>query len=106
MRIVNLRAGQTNYALSASINAEGDLILSGSDLSSWAKQAFSTDEYEYFYVVKAAHVAQLCAALGADREALLARIRDQLAPHGYRASTAWKAWLVEHGIPYDFSAWR
>ena len=104
--IVNIRDGRTNYALSASLDAQGDLVLSGSDLSSWAKDAFSTDEYEYFYVVKAVHLAQRCTALGAAREQLLARIRDELAPHGYRASTAWKAWLVEHSIPYEFSVWR
>jgi hypothetical protein len=106
IRIVDIRDGRTNYALSASLNAEGDLVVSGSDLSRWAKDALATDEYEYFYVVKAAHLARLCAALGADCEALLGRIRHQLAPHGYHASTAWKTWLNEHGIPYEFSVWR
>ncbi|HET7504820.1 MAG TPA: hypothetical protein VFK02_27545 [Kofleriaceae bacterium] len=79
-------------------------MLAGSDLSPAVKEMFETDEYEYFYVVKAGDVARV--SLGADLPHLLGRVRDHLAPHGITASTAWKTWLSAHGIPYDFTVWR
>ena len=105
MRIIDIKDARTNYALTAS-RTNGDLVLAGSDLSGWVKDQFETDEYEYFYVVKAADVPRVCAALGATDADLLDRVRDLLAPHDTGASTAWKAWLVDHKIPYDFSVWR
>jgi hypothetical protein len=104
--IVKIRDERTNYVLNGSVNQGGDLVLAGSDLSPSIKEMFDTDEYEYFYVVKAHEVKRVCAALGADAAGLLERVRDQLAPHGITASTAWKAWLTAHGIPYEFSVWR
>jgi hypothetical protein len=57
----------------------------------------------YFYVVKAANVASVATALGTTTLEVFDRIRDLRAPHGY---TAWKAWLFDHAIPYEFSVWR
>src|SRR3982751_239458 len=93
MKLVEVRSGRTSYVLTASRNGEGDLVVSGSDLSPWVKDAFSTDEYEYFYVVKACDVGRVCAALGATEEDLFDRLRALLAPHETAASTQWKAWL-------------
>lgn len=106
MKIVEVRSDQTNYMLSASRNREGDLLVSGSDLSPWVTERFSTDEYEYFYVVKAPDVVAVCAALGATEDDLLDRLRALLAPHGIGASTQWKAWLTAQKIPFEFSVWR
>jgi hypothetical protein len=106
MKIVEVRSGRTNYVLTASRNREGDLLVSGSDLSPWVKEMFSTDEYEYFYVVKAPEVARVCAALGATEDDLIDRMRALLEPHGTQASGQWKAWLTAQGIPFEFSVWR
>lgn len=106
MRIVEVRDGRTNYSLNASRNRDGDLVLDGSDLSPWVKDMFSTDEYEYFYVVKARDVPRVCAAFGTTEDALLENVRALLAPHGTEASTQWKAWLTAQGIPFELSVWR
>jgi hypothetical protein len=106
MKIVEVRSGRTNYVLTATRNREGDLVLSGADLSSWVKETLSTDEYEYFYVVKAAEVPRVCAALGATEDDLFDRIRALLAPHQTDASSQWKAWLTAQGIPFELSVWR
>jgi hypothetical protein len=106
MKIVEVRSGRTNYVLTASRNREGDLLVSGADLSPWVKEMFSTDEYEYFYLVKAPDVGRVCAALGATEDDLFDRIRALLAPHQTEASGQWKAWLTAQGIPFEFSVWR
>ena len=106
MKIVEVRFGGTNYVLTASRNREGDLLLSGSDTSTSVQEMFGTDEYEYFYVVKAPDVARVCAALGATEDDLFDRLRALLAPHGTDASAQWKAWLTAQAIPFEFSVWR
>jgi hypothetical protein len=106
MKIVEVRSGRTNYVLTASRNRDGDLVVSGSDLSPSVQEMFSTDEYEYFYVVKAPDVARVCAALGATEDNLFDRMAALLAPHGTDASGQWKAWLTAQGIPFEFSVWR
>lgn len=105
MILVQIRDETTRYILTAELQ-NGDLVVSASDFSPSVTQGFDTDEYEYVYVVKAAHVARVCNALGANEATLLERLRALLAPHGYTASTHWKAWLVENKIPYEFSVWR
>jgi hypothetical protein len=106
MKIVEVRSGRTSYLLTASRNRDGDLVLSGSDLSAWVKDMFSTDEYDYFYAVKACDVERVCAALGATEDNLFDHIRALLAPHDTGASAHWKAWLTAQGIPFEFSVWR
>jgi hypothetical protein len=106
MIVVSIKDARTNYILTAELNAAGDLVLSASDFSAMVKEMFSTDEYEYFYTVKAANVAKVLRALNATQASLLDKVRELLAPHDVDASTRWKAWLVENKIPYDFSVWR
>jgi hypothetical protein len=106
MTIVKVREGQTNYQLVASRNPGGDFVVAGYDTSPWVQDTFSTDEYEYFYVVKAQEVPRVCAALGTTEDALFEQVRALLAPHGIAASTQWKAWLTAQGIPFEFSVWR
>ena len=106
MIIVKVREGRTDYCLTGSINKDGDLVLAGSDLGAMVKEMFETDEYEYFYVVKASDVPRVCAALGTTSDALFERLRALLAPHGTGASTQWKAWLTAQGIPFELSVWR
>lgn len=111
MILVSIKDATTNYILTAEIQPSGDLVVSASDFSPSIKQTFDTDEYEYFYVVKAADVERVRTALGItdtvlSRVELLQRLRALLEPHGYTASTQWKAWLVANNIPYDFSVWR
>ena len=106
--IVRIREGGTHYTLSATIDAAGDLVLAGHDLSAWLKdhgeRMFGrADEYEYYYRVAAAQLPRVCERLGVPRRNLLGAIRALLAPHGITASTAWKAWLQAAGIPYDFT---
>ncbi|GEM_PF-2807782 len=110
MILVSIKDATTNYILTAEIQPSGDLVVSASDFSPSIKESFETDEYEYFYVVKAADVARVHTALGITDatlpDELLLRLRALLEPQGYTASTHWKAWLVANNIPYDFSVWR
>jgi len=103
--IVSIVDERTNYRLTASLDT-GDLVLAASDLSASVRAMLETDEYEYYYVVKAADVPRLRALFGPSDTEVLERIRQLLAPHGVVASTEWKAWLSARGIPYDFSVWR
>jgi hypothetical protein len=106
MIIVQIKDERTNYILTAEIGASGDLVLSASDFSPSVKDMFSTDEYEYYYIVQAVDVGRVIAALGATRATLLDAIRDLLAKHGITASTEWKAWLDARNIPSELSVWR
>ena len=105
MTIVEVRDERTNYQLTAQLR-DGELVLAASDMSAWIEAAMGTEEYEYFYVIKAADMGRVRALLGTTDEEVLARIRELLAPHGISASTAWKSWLEANRIPYDFSVWR
>ena len=101
-----IRAGRVRYSLHASFRESGDLVLEGFDRSASVQATFETDQYEYAYVVNADQIMDVCAALGTDRGTLLEGIRDHLAPHGYTASSVWKAWLIAHGIPYELIVQR
>lgn len=112
MILVHIKDASTNYILTGELNGDGDLVVSASDFSPSVKEGFGTDEYEYYYVVKAANVPLVRRSLGVGetepfaRSEMFARLRALLAPHGYTASTHYKAWLVDNKIPYDFSVWR
>lgn len=106
MYLVEINEAVTRYWLSAELDAQGALVVSGHDLSRNLEDILGTDEYEYWYTVAAADVQRVCAALSTTPAQLLQALKDLLAPHGISASTEWKAWLVARAIPYQFSSWR
>lgn len=105
MILVDISDETTKYILTAELQ-NGDLVVSASDFSPSVKDTFGTDEYEYWYIVKAQEIWRLSHALGCTQAQLLEKLRDLLAPHGYTASTHYKAWLVEKLIPYSFTRWK
>jgi hypothetical protein len=103
MVIVEIRNTTTSYALYADIARSGDLVVVGHDLSAGTAELTGGDEYEYVYTVRADAVPALCERLGVEPGALLDGLQRLLTPHGIAASTAWRAWLVGHSIPYEFA---
>jgi len=103
MVIVQIRDGKTSYALYADLRGNGDVVVAGHDLTRWQADSYGGDEYEYFYTVRAHAVPRLCELLAVGRAGVLEGIQGLLAPHGAAASTAWRAWLQAHDVPYEFA---
>lgn len=94
------------YWLWVELDAQGNLVLSGQDLSDRAA-LFGREEYEYGYTVTANDVPRLLESLGATGPASLASIAELLRQHfalvhGVRTSTEFKVWCQRHQIPYTF----
>ena len=62
MNIVRIKDDHFNYTLSAKL--AGDLTVSGHDLSKGLEEMLGTDEYEYWYIVRAADVPRVSFAVG------------------------------------------
>jgi hypothetical protein len=107
MVIFELHTADTSYALHAELTDDGDLVVGGSDHSSWLAERIGRRDYEYGYTVKAKHVARLRALLGVDPrdDELLDAVRALLAPQGIAASTTWRAWLQANDVAWVFSVW-
>ena len=68
MASIELRAditGQDRRYLSATVDGEGHLVLSGQDLGPGTSLVSPDGEYEYWITVEAAHIPLLLARLGA-----------------------------------------
>lgn len=68
MTSISLRAeiiGPDSRYLSAKVDGNGDLVLSGQDLGPATSMVSSDGEYEYWITVEAAHIPVLLARLGA-----------------------------------------
>ena len=86
----------------------GGIRLLSHDIGPGLERFFGKDEIETFLEVDAAHVANLIAALRAERtdadppldaiELLAARYRGDST-----ASSSLRTWLTAHGIPYRFT---
>ena len=57
---------EENYVriITASYNADGDLIIAGHDLGDRVQTFFACSEYEYAWAIRAVHLPKLKRALG------------------------------------------
>jgi hypothetical protein len=84
------------------------VVLAGHDIGPGLEPFFGKDEIETYLEIDAVHLANLTAALRAERtdpdgpldgiELLAARYRGDPA-----ATTGLRTWLTAHGIPYRFT---
>ncbi|MCB0058349.1 MAG: hypothetical protein KDE45_15035 [Caldilineaceae bacterium] len=86
-------------SLAASLAEDGTLTITGQDLGDGVEQFFGPGnrEYEWVWTIRAQHVPQLAAALGAGDDllaALAARFSDERA-------AGLQPFLDEQAIPYD-----
>jgi hypothetical protein len=84
------RNGRDTRHLEGSLDAAGDLVLSGQDLGPEVRKFFGTDEYEYFYRIPARY-----------KDTLLLKLLKEKLDEGVTLDD----WLNEHGIPYQFHNW-
>ena len=89
---------------------DGDLVLEGHDMGRTVEEFWGEDEYEYWYVVRSANVERVRTMLldrtGRDSgDDLLGLVADGLVPFGEGASRAFRTWLEEADISYEFANW-
>ena len=100
MVIVQIRNGEASCAMSAELRPDGDLVVSGHDLSG---DSAGHDDYEYVYTVRTDAVPRMCELLAVDRGELVDGLQRLLVPHGVAASAAWRTWLKAHDVPYELT---
>ena len=81
--------------ISAELNAEGALVISGQDL----KPGFGWAEYEYGFTIRPEDLPLIVAALGG---ALDDHVLQLLAAEGERIASNMKSWLDAIGVRYEF----
>lgn len=64
--IVKEQIGADLRRIWASLDAEGNLVISGQDIGPKVKRFFGTDEYEFAHTVPAAHIKSFFALLGVE----------------------------------------
>ncbi len=86
--------GKTSRFIHATVEPNGDLVLSGQDLGDGPQQFWGDDEYEFWVTVSAEHKDAVLLAL------LEARFGGDPA-----AVDTFRAFLTEYGIPGKFETW-
>jgi len=88
--IYDRKEGKNHYSLTAEINEEGDLLLTGVDSGPFVKDYFGDFDYEYWLAVKKDHVSTV----------LLHLIKERFTTDG-----EFKEWLKEKEVPSEFSSY-
>jgi hypothetical protein len=85
--IYDRKEGENHYSLTAEINEEGNLLLTGVDSGPFVKDYFGDYDYEYWLAVEKEHLSTV----------LLHLIKERFKTDG-----EFKEWLQERDIPSDF----
>jgi hypothetical protein len=105
-RAVHLRAerhGDDSRFLDAYLDDEGNLHVDGQDLGSGTAPVSSDGEYEWFEIIRAAHVPRLRELLGADPDEDLLDVLER-SWSGLRAGDL-EALLSDSDIPLERAVW-
>lgn len=98
--IVTLRneSGPTDSRrLTAELNADHDLLIKGLDIGAEVKKAFGYREYEWVWLIEAAHIPKLEAAL-AGQGSLLKQLKERFS--GVDAAGL-QPFLESHEVPFE-----
>ena len=85
--IYDRKEGENHYSLTAEINEEGDLLLTGVDSGPFVKDYFGDYDYEYWLTVKKEHLSTV----------LLHLIKEC-----FNTDSEFKEWLNERAVPSEF----
>ena len=77
------------------VDEAGDLVMEGTDTGPAVERFFGDDDYEYWVTVPERYKDWL----------LLNVIKDRFAGERPDPNSAFKGWLEEKGIPYEFHAY-
>ena len=86
--------GKTSIFISAYIDKDGDLVISGQDLGEFPEKYWGDSDYEYWLNVSAEY-----------KDRILLALLESLYKGDLRVVSNLRAKLDEKEIPYEFGSW-